>query len=123
MHQYYNCECLSLEYLKKRIDDPKATRNSIVLSINKMCADATIAAGHAYKQCLTNASLTPGRDMPPEKYCQCYANTYAKLYENAGQAPGSNVFVELQTQAYVACQDPEMAKRLYGQSMPAVKRK
>ena len=113
MHQYYNCDCLSLEYLKRRIDHPRDTKNSIVLAINRTCPDATEAAGHEYQQCLRNSSLAPTTSSSPEKYCECFANTYAKLFEKSGRPTGTNTFIDLETQAYIACDNPDLAKKLY----------
>ncbi len=117
MRQYYNCECLSYEYLEARIKDHKASNNTIFLNISKKCVDASEAAGYEYQKCLDNAPMMPPK-IPIKKYCECFANVYARMFEESGAAPSSNTFVGLQTQAYVACQNPELAKKLFSSVRP-----
>jgi hypothetical protein len=113
LSQYYNCDCLAVKYLDKRIETgPRTSAQSIMMSINKECKDAARAAGYYYQQCMEN-SQTMGTDVPTEDFCKCLGNTYAKLYEHYDFEPGSKVFVNLQAQALVACRDPNAAKRLF----------
>ncbi|MGB4107996.1 MAG: hypothetical protein WBK55_09425 [Alphaproteobacteria bacterium] len=114
MSLYYNCKCLASKFLDRRIQvGPKASMTSIALSITGECADATKAAGYEYQECVKNATLMP-LDIPVEEYCACYANTFAKLYERDNRSgPSSKAFVHFQTQAYISCNDPETAKKLF----------
>ncbi len=113
MYQYYDCKCLSLKYLDKRIEKgPDAQTQNIALAISHECPDATIAAGYEYQKCLEHQTLMP-KDITPEKYCTCYANTYAKLYESSKASPGSKTFVPLRARAYITCQDEHLAQKLY----------
>jgi hypothetical protein len=112
LNDYYNCDCLSSKFLDTRIKQPKAGRDAIMLEIDKECPDATGAAVQLYGQCLGSAKIL-GQGKNPQEYCKCFANTYARLYEKGGVAPSSNSFVDMQTQAYITCSDPELGKRMY----------
>ncbi len=113
LSRHQNCECLAARYLDKRIEiGPEADRSSIMLAIEGKCPDATEAAGHHYNRCISNATIMPPK-IPIEEFCECFANTYAKLFERYELKPNSRTFVSLQTQAMVTCRNPEMAKKLY----------
>ncbi len=112
LNQYHNCECLGYEYIEERIKNPKADRSAIILSISNKCIDATGAAGAAYQSCIGNAPMLPAH-IKPEDYCQCFASTYAKLFERYQTSFDSKVMVRLQTEAHVTCTNPTLAKRLY----------
>lgn len=112
---YYNCECLAERYLKIRLSMPDKKQTEIVYEVNNLgneCIDASGIAGLQYEQCTKSGPLLPS-DMAADKYCQCYGNTYGKLIEQFKGRLSSKSMVELQTEAYVTCRDPELAKRLY----------
>ncbi len=112
---YYSCECLAERYLKIRLSMPNKQQTEIVYEVNNLgneCIDASGIAGMQYQQCAKSGPLLPG-DMAADKYCQCYGNTYGKLIEQFRGRLSSKSMVELQTEAYVTCRDPELAKRLY----------
>lgn len=118
MRQYYNCKCWATAYLDKRIElGPDSHHDNIRMAIQHDCIDATAAAGYEYEQCLNNGTIMP-QNIAPEEYCSCYANTYAKLFEMVRASPNSQVFMHLQTQAYIACKDPELAERLFPIKIP-----
>jgi hypothetical protein len=117
MRQYYNCECLGYEYLNIRIKKPKIDRTSIIADIKTKCLDASGAAGAEYDRCMGNFPLLPDR-VKPEEYCQCFASTYAKLFEKYKLSVSSKVIVELQTQAYISCTDPALSQKLYPYQPP-----
>lgn len=118
LYLYYNCKCLGSKYLDKRIQlGPDATNTAITLDISGECADASLAAGYEYEQCINNAVMMP-HDIPLEEYCSCYANTFAKLYERGNYTgPGARVITHFQTQAYITCKNPDMAARLFPNSV------
>jgi hypothetical protein len=114
MFQYYDCKCLAKKFLNKRIEvGPDISKQEITLSIEHECPDASEAAGYEYGQCLGQANLLPKGDIPTEDYCTCFANTYARLYENAGMGPSSTAFINLKARAYTMCQDPKLKAQLY----------
>lgn len=118
MYMYYNCKCLATKFLDQRISlGPSIRRNTIQMNINTECLDATQTAGYEYQNCLNNATLVLKR-RDPEEYCECYANTYVRLFETMKMAPSSKTFEALQTQAYVTCDNPERAKALYSAPTP-----
>ncbi|MCC6597192.1 MAG: hypothetical protein IT559_00135 [Alphaproteobacteria bacterium] len=113
MTQYYDCQCLSLAYLKKRVTEgPIPPGSSISLSVLGECRDATQAAGTIYNACLNRAaSFQPGTD--PEIYCTCVANSYVRLMDGLRPPINSRTMVRYQTQAMVSCNDPALARKLY----------
>ncbi len=114
MFQYYDCKCLATKFLDKRIEmGPDIGKDSITMAIERECPDASEAAGYEYGQCLGQASLLPKGTIPLEDYCMCFANTYARLYENMSAGPSSTTFINLKAQAYTMCQDPKLEKQLY----------
>lgn len=108
--QYYNCECLGNAYLARRIERPDADPGQISLDLSATCLDATEAAGYEFEQCLGTGSLLP-QDQSAENYCTCFANTYAKSFEDANAALSSKLIVELKAQAHVTCSDPALAQK------------
>ncbi len=114
MFQYYDCKCLATKFLDKRIEmGPVPRTDSITIAIERECPDASEAAGYEYGQCLGKASLLSHGNIPIEDYCTCFANTYARLYENMSAGPSSTTFINLQAQAHTMCRDPKLAKQLY----------
>lgn len=112
---YQNCDCLAVKYLDKRIElGHEATKGDIRSEIEGTCPDATGAAGYYYGQCMSNGSLMPS-NIPIEKFCECFANTYAKLYEELRSKASPSTSLHLQTQAMISCRDPSLAHKLYPQ--------
>ena len=114
MSNYYDCRCMSAEYLDRRIEmGERATPSAIKLSIGTICADGTGIAGDLYEDCRSDfardADFEPGTD--PEEFCSCYGNTYAKLYESYGKVLNSNDHVRLMTTSRLVCSRPERAQR------------
>lgn len=113
LKNHYNCKCMALKYLDQRIESgPAKNKSSIMMDIRGECTDLTEAAGYQYQHCMANAVLMPS-EIPPETFCECYANTYAKLFKLYKVSPSSTVSVKLETQAMISCQNPELAQRLY----------
>ena len=113
LSHYQDCECLAARYLDQRIEmGPKAERSAIMMAIEGKCPDATEAAGYHYNNCMSNGPLMP-QGIPLEDFCECFASTYAKLYEALPKKANPSTFVHLQTQAMVTCRDPQLAKKLY----------
>jgi hypothetical protein len=113
MNLYYNCECMAVKYLDRRIEGgPDLTPSSISLSLQGECRDASQAAGAAYQRCTEAVSLLP-EGMDPVQYCSCVANSFARYFENSTLAANSKNFTHLQAKAEVTCQDPKLGRRLY----------
>jgi hypothetical protein len=114
LSQYYDCKCLATKFLDKRIekgDEP--TKGQIARLVQGECLDASGAAGYEYQRCLAQPSLVPSNGIPPEDYCACVGSTYARLYEGGGMRVSSSTFINLKSQAYVMCQNPELRSQLY----------
>lgn len=105
-YYYYDCACLTVRYLDKKIEmGPAATDDYIMLQIQNECADSTYTTGVAYSKCLGNAALLP-RDVFPPDYCECYANTYGKLFEQYNLAVTPRNLLALRSRAHSLCYDP-----------------
>lgn len=113
MMEHYDCRCLAVSYLDKRMElGPEADRSVIIFSISRECPDAAGAAGMHFQRCMRTPSLMP-EGINLEEFCTCMANTYADLYGRYKTGPGSNAFVNIQSQAMTMCRNPELARRLY----------
>lgn len=114
MRMYYDCKCLASTFLDKRIEmGPDTSDRAVAMAIAGKCADATKAAGYEYEECVKQGAVMP-LNIPVEEYCACYANTFAKLYEKYNyNGPSARTFTHFQSQAYVTCNDPEAAKKLF----------
>lgn len=110
---YRDCECWAKAHLNERIDlGPEAPQDQILVNIRGECKDATEAAGYYYDRCLGQGGLLM-EDQDPEKFCSCFGNIYAKLFEAYDIKTSSKAYVDLQTQAMITCNDPELANRFY----------
>lgn len=114
MSKYYDCRCMGVEYLDRRISlGPDAPASQLAQTIGPLCADGTGIAGRFYEQCSADYLNVPvGVDI--DEYCACYANTYAKLFENYGRPLYSRDHVKLMTRARLSCRNPGLAQRFYG---------
>lgn len=78
MHnQYYNCDCLSADFLQSRTENPKEAQYTLVLKSRKKCGNSTNIAGLSYERCL---SWAPRLKNNYEQYCSCYANSFARSF-------------------------------------------
>ena len=118
MTLFYNCDCLSYEFLETRIRNPQMSQTSIVMEIDRTCLDASGAAGYEYERCLADAPLLAG-NITPEEYCTCFSNTFAQAFEYYMPAVSSKSIVELQTQAYLICANPTVGRRMFPYDGPA----
>ena len=77
VRNYYDCDCLSANFLELRTRNPDAKQDNLITAARKQCANMTGIAGDSYNRCLSWATTT--RD-DFERYCSCYANTFAKTF-------------------------------------------
>lgn len=113
MNANYDCECLSVKLLDTRIErGPKANRGSILQGLEGECKNVINTAGRQYDQCLKTTSGMPKR-IEPKKYCECFANTYANIYEKTKGKPSPKLTIAIHKRAAMSCRDPLLARRLY----------
>ena len=78
---YYDCECISLNFLQQRLLDQRDANDnptaSPFLKARKSCPNPTGIAGMTYSRCL---SWAPRLHSDYEVFCTCYANDYAKRF-------------------------------------------
>lgn len=114
MRQYYNCECLAAEFLQTRLEEgPDVPRKNIMNMVSRTCHDAKEAAGLQYSDCLGSQSLLP-KNINPDTYCRCYANSYAKFFEDNKLTLSPRTMGRAQTEASVMCRKPGYAEENYG---------
>lgn len=103
-NKFYNCDCMAAHMLDQRIKQgPEADHMSIVIEIQSKCKDGSKAAGVAYGNCLGKTSLLPP-DYDPKDFCECYANSYGKIFENAkGRSYNSLQLINMQSAARKQC--------------------
>lgn len=113
MKQNYDCACLSLKFLERRMDlGPTASNATVRDSIQGECIDRTEMAGHEYVDCLRgNAFMEPGTD--PEAYCECYVDTYINLIEQYKPTLRIGRLTPLKSRAHITCRNPEFARQFY----------
>ncbi|MGH1398045.1 MAG: hypothetical protein ACRBCT_02415 [Alphaproteobacteria bacterium] len=112
---YYNCECMGAAFLDERIKQgPDVSASSIELQLarGKQCKDASGIAAQRYESCF-NMPVELPRDMTPEQYCECYANEFAKVFEEYGGMFGSRENVKMMARARMVCGRPDLARRMY----------
>lgn len=85
VQRFYDCDCLSANFLDLRARAPSARQDSLLSSAQKKCANTTNIAGDAYQSCLGWATRLR---TDYERFCSCYANTYAK---NFAQRPSDSI--------------------------------
>jgi len=113
LSEYYDCDCLGAKYLNKRIEyEDEISAGSIKLSIEKQCKSSTNTAGMRFKQCMGDAPVLP-EVSSLESYCECFANTFAKLYGISKGKPGPKLNIAIHERAAITCRDPALASRLY----------
>ncbi|MCB1531898.1 MAG: hypothetical protein KDJ35_03410 [Alphaproteobacteria bacterium] len=113
LQSHYDCECLSSSLLDLRIKTgPDVNTSSLLLQLDGKCKSAVNLAGAEYEQCMTSYYAQP-KGVPAEKYCSCFANTYAKMFERSPAKPSAKLSVALHQRASLACRDPELARKLY----------
>ncbi|MGB0718868.1 MAG: hypothetical protein ACPGRX_00225 [Bdellovibrionales bacterium] len=114
MRQYYDCRCMAVRFLDKRIEYGEgADRTVLMQRIGPECADGTGIAGRLYETCKADyVSIPVGLDI--EEYCTCYASTYAKMFEKLDRSLGNKQHVALMTRAKVTCRNPDAARKFYG---------
>lgn len=114
--QYYDCRCMAAQYLDERIKTgPKTAPSSITMEIGRGCMDEASIAGNTYEECLSRAPVLP-KNMSVEKYCSCYANSFARIYSRSGVELSSKSKIKIQAQAGVICEDPALGRKLYPQA-------
>ena len=77
VQRFYDCDCLSANFLDLRARAPSARQDSLLAAAQKKCANTTSIAGDAYQGCLGWATRLR---TAYERFCSCYANTYAKNF-------------------------------------------
>jgi len=79
---YYKCDCLANKYIQKKVVyDDTITDYDIYKQTAPDCVDVTAVAGLSYMECSKLGEVDPRWS---EDYCECYANTFAKDFAQAG---------------------------------------
>lgn len=120
MRRHYNCECLAAKFLDERITaGPEVSRAKIANNLTDQCQDASEAAAGQYTSCLGNGLLLPP-GIEPMVYCTCYANQFAKVFEDLKLVVGPATMTKVQSKAHVQCRKPGFAELNYRDKVPAL---
>jgi len=118
MKLYFDCRCMGAEYLDRRIKlGPSASASEVQNSLGITCKDGTGVAGEMYEHCLNDFINAP-TELDPEEFCQCYANSFAKYYEDLSGRLTIKAKIALKSRARMVCQRPATARRIYGNGNP-----
>ncbi len=112
--KYYDCDCLSADFLQRRRLNPDEQQYSLVDQSRRNCANKVDIAGTSYERCIGWAPQLRG---DYEEYCQCYANSFAK---NFARNPTDSVRGReiMMTQALNSCTNGnELAEKRYRQNL------
>ena len=78
---YFDCDCVSLQYLQKRMAHKVTSRSFNVVQAKdeakKACPNTTAVAGRGYRTCM---SWAPRTRQDYESFCSCYGNAYARAF-------------------------------------------
>jgi len=114
LNKHFDCRCMAVKYLDARIEyGPSAGVSVIRNKLGYDCKDATGIAGELYQACLLDIENAPTH-LDPEEYCSCYANTFAKYFEEWPGRITINLKVSLMSRAKLTCRDPAGARKIYG---------
>ncbi|GJL85972.1 MAG: hypothetical protein DHS20C02_17470 [Micavibrio sp.] len=103
MSMNYDCECLSTRFLDNRVErEEEVSADEILMYISTECPNTAGAAAHIYNACLTQGPLLPP-NQKVEDFCECTANTFAKIYKDAGISAGSQQYTSLRSSAMLMC--------------------
>lgn len=78
---YFDCDCVSLQYLQKRMAHKAMSRSFNVVEAKdeakRACPNSAAVAGRGYNSCM---SWAPRMRKDFESFCECYGNAYAKSF-------------------------------------------
>jgi hypothetical protein len=114
LSQYFNCQCMAVEYLDTRKKlGPNASSSIIRSYLGGKCKDGTELAGPMYEECLDTRTHAPTH-VDPEVYCTCFTNSFIKMFEELQGAMSSQIEIAMRSRARTECSEPETARRIYG---------
>lgn len=78
----HDCRCMAARFLEKRKTEGRlAGGDHILVNLRNECRNGPDVAGHLYMDCIGKPEFLPIGITDPKKFCECYANDYAKEYE------------------------------------------
>lgn len=99
---YYDCRCLAVRYLDKRIELGRYYEPSELMNeIRGECANPAEIAGYSFGVCTKQMTLLD-RTENAQAYCECFANAFAKSYMRNPQLSSRYIQI-LQRNAYNKC--------------------
>ncbi len=79
----HDCRCFASEYIRVRKEKGRlAGQQEIFVTLRSKCYNGTAVAGHIYSDCISNPEMLPPLVKRAKDFCECYANEYAKAFEN-----------------------------------------
>lgn len=103
----YDCDCLAARYTEKKLAQGGEflSRQEILLQINNTCPNVEGSAGKMFQKCMV-LGAPYGYNGSDDDYCECFANNFAKLYEEYGGGTDSSAMIRLQSHARLQCRRP-----------------
>lgn len=106
---YYDCKCMAGEFIEKRREMGRIPNRDHVLSkLKGTCLNSTEMAGYLYSDCIKKPGQLPLRTKDPKKFCECYANEFAKGFSTLeGTDVSMNATSALAGMAMNKCQNEQ----------------
>lgn len=80
----HDCRCMASEFIQKRRERGRIpSYDEILASMRNSCRNGTEMAGYLYTDCINKPEFLPAGVKDVKKFCECYANGYAKEYERS----------------------------------------
>lgn len=100
-----DCECYAASYLDERIKlGPMVNPDEIMIQLRGKCKNIVENTGYEYESCMTGPIVNPAlQRVDKKKYCECYASTWASLYESYTGEQSARARSGLKSRAMTEC--------------------
>jgi len=79
----HDCRCMASEFIQLRKEKGRLVDQlELLVYIRGKCYNGTSVAGSIYSDCISNPDMLPPLVKNAKAFCECYANEYAKAYED-----------------------------------------
>lgn len=78
----HDCRCMASTFLQNRRQMGRIPKpDQILVSMRNVCKNGTEMAGYLYTDCINKPDFLPPAVRDAKKFCECYANGFAKEFE------------------------------------------
>ena len=97
--RYRDCRCLAVKFMDERtIRGPEEDKLKIWYSVQDECKFEEGIAGESFRQCMSTNAKSDMKKV--EQYCNCFANSIAKLYKESESTQGYYFMRNISVKAY-----------------------